>query len=90
MQTGYGNEIWHLNCSMLIMRNRKRQITDGIEKKNQERIKMLRVKETYKNLEILEVVIIKQVEIKEKKCLRRTRKLLKSFAAVILSKLSPL
>ena len=36
---------------MLIMRSRKRQITEGIELPNQERIRMLREKETNKYLE---------------------------------------
>ena len=38
----------------------------GIELPNQEKIRMLREKETYKYLGILEVDTIKQVEMKEK------------------------
>ena len=44
-------------CAMLIMRSRKRQMTEGIELPNQERIRTLEEKETYKYLDILEVVI---------------------------------
>ena len=53
-------------CAMLIMRSGKRQITEGIEMPNQERIRMLGGKETYKCLGILETDTIKQVEMKEK------------------------
>ena len=66
---------------MLIRRNRKRQITEGIELPNQEKIRAFGEKETYKYLGILEVDTIKQVKMKEKKIkieyLRRTRKLLR-------------
>ena len=48
------------------MKSGKRQIREGIELPNQERIKALREKENYKFLWILETVIIKQAEIKEK------------------------
>ena len=41
-------------------------MTEGIELPNQERIRMLREKETYKFLGILEADIIKVVEMKEK------------------------
>ena len=51
---------------------------EGIELSNQERIRMLREKENYKYLEILEVNIIKKAKIKRKDFLRRTRKLLKT------------
>ena len=56
-----------------------RQIMEGREQRNQEKIRMLGVKETYKYLEILEADIINQVTTKEKikiVHLRRTRKLL--------------
>ena len=49
------------------MRNEKRHLTEGIEIPNQEKIKMLREKETYKYLGILEADTIKQVEIKRSK-----------------------
>ena len=35
------------NCAMLIMKSRKRQITERIELPNQERIRFLREKENY-------------------------------------------
>ena len=74
---------------MLIMRNGKRQITEEKDQPNQEKIKMLREKENYKYLGILEANTIKQVEMKEKiknnyfgrKDLR-TRKLMKIHKAL--------
>ena len=51
---------------MLIMRSRKKQIMEGIELLDKERIKTLGEKETYKYLRILEVDTIKQVEMEEK------------------------
>ena len=56
-------------------------MTKQIELPNQERIRMLGEKETYKYLRILEANTIKQVEMKEKikkENLRRTRKLLET------------
>ena len=47
-------------------KQKKRQITDEIELANQERIRMLREKETYKYLGILEADTIGQGEMKEK------------------------
>ena len=52
-------------CAILIMKSR-RQMTERIELPNQEPIRMLGDKENYKYSAILEVDIIKQVEIKEK------------------------
>ena len=66
--------------AVLIMRDGKQQMMEKTELPNQEKIKMLREKETYKYLGILEVDTVKQVELKEKKFkkyLRKTRKLLK-------------
>ena len=66
-------------CAMLIMRSRKQCIAEGIELANQEKVRMLREKEIYKYLGVLEVDTIKQVEVKKKikkEYLRRTRKLL--------------
>ena len=40
-------------------------MTEGIELPNQEKIRMLREKENYKNLGILEADTIKQVEMKK-------------------------
>ena len=56
----------------------KQHITEGIKLPNQEEIRMIREKETYKYLGILEVDTIKQVEMKEKilkEYFKRTRKL---------------
>ena len=51
---------------MLIMRSGKRHIRKGIKLSNQEKIRTLREKETYKYLGILEVDTIKQVEMNKK------------------------
>ena len=64
-------------CAMLIMRNRKRQKTEGIELPNQQNIRMLREMDSWKYLGILEKYIIKQEEIK-KKNLKRRGKLLET------------
>ena len=53
-------------CAMLVMKSVKRQLTDEMELPNQDDIRTLRVKETYKYLAILEADTIKQVEMKEK------------------------
>ena len=53
-------------CAMLIMKSGKRHLTNGMELPNQDKIKTLREKETYKYLGILEVDTIKQVKMKEK------------------------
>ena len=66
---------------MQIMRSGKRQITEGIELPNQERIMIFREKENYKYLRILEADRIKQAEMKEKirkEYLRRTRNFLET------------
>ena len=65
-------------CAMLVMKNGKRLMTEGMELANQEKIRTLREKETYKYLGILEADTTKQVDMKEKikkDSLRRTRKL---------------
>ena len=66
---------------MLVMKNGKRHLTDGIELPNQEKIRTLGEKETDKYLCILKAEAIKQVKMKEKikkEYLRRTRKLLET------------
>ena len=72
------------------MKSGKQQITDGMEVPNQENIRTLREKETYKYLGILKADTIKQVKMKEKnqnEYLRKTRKLLETKpSAVTLSK----
>ena len=52
-------------CAMLVMKSGKRYLTDGIESPNQDEIRTLGEKETYKYLGILEADTIKQVEMKE-------------------------
>ena len=61
-----GMEFGKEKCTMVIMRSEKRYMTEGIELPNQEKIRMLGEKETYKYLGILEADTIKQVEMKEK------------------------
>ena len=64
------------------MKRGKRQITEGIELPNPERIRSLREKENYKYLGMFAADTIKQAEMKEKKTrkehLRLTIKLLKT------------
>ena len=52
--------------AMLIMKSRKRQITEGIELPSQERIRTREEKKNYNYLEILEPDTIKQVKMKIK------------------------
>ena len=51
---------------MIIIKNGKRQMTKEVERPNQEKIKTLGEKETYKYFRIFEVDIVKQVEKKGK------------------------
>ena len=53
-------------CAMLAMKSGKRHLTDEMELLNQDKIRTLREKETYKYLSILEADTIKQVKMKEK------------------------
>ena len=53
-------------CQMLVMKSDKRQLTDGMELPNKDKIKTLAENETYKYLNILEAGTIKQAEMKEK------------------------
>ena len=65
--------------AMLIKKNSKRHLTDGMELPNQDKIRTLGEKETDKYLGILEADTIKQVEMKDKiqkEFLSSTRKLL--------------
>ena len=73
-----GMEFGIEKSSMLVMKSGKRQLTDGMELPNKDKIKTLAENETYKYLGILEDDTIKQAEMKEKiqkEYLRRTRKL---------------
>ena len=51
-------------CAMLVIKSGKRHLTDGMELPNQDKIRTLGEKETYKYLGILEADTIKQVERK--------------------------
>ena len=51
-------------CAMLVMKSGKRHLTDGMVLPNQDNIRTLREKETYKYLGILEADTLKQVEMK--------------------------
>ena len=53
-------------CAMLVMKSSKRHLTDRMELPNQDKIRTLGKKETYKYLGILEADTIIQVEMKEK------------------------
>ena len=53
-------------CAMLVMKSGIRHLTDRMELSNQDNIRTLGEKETYKYLGILEADTIKQVEMKEK------------------------
>ena len=63
------------------MKSGKRHLTDRMELPNQDKIRMLGERETYKYLGILEADTIKQGEMKDKihkEYLGRTRKLLET------------
>ena len=67
--------------TMLVMKRSKRHLTDRMELPNQDKIRTLGEKETYKYLRILVADTIKQEEMKEKikkEYFRRTRKLLET------------
>ena len=53
-------------CTMLVMKSGKRPRSDGMELPNQDKIRTLGEKETYKYLGILEADTIKQLEMKKK------------------------
>ena len=68
-------------CTMLVVKNAKRHLVDGMEQTNQDKIRTLGRKETYKYLRILKADTIKQEEMREKikkEYFRRTRKLLET------------
>ena len=62
-----GMEFGIEKCAILIMKSGKGHMTDGIELLNQDKIRTLGEKETYKYLGILEVDTMKQVEMKDTK-----------------------
>ena len=53
-------------CAMLLMKNGKQHLTDGMEPPNKGKIRTLGEKLTYKYFDIFEADTIKQVELKEK------------------------
>ena len=61
-----GMEFGIEKCARLVMKSGKWHLTDGMELPNQDKIRTLGEKETYKYLGILEADTIKQVEMKEK------------------------
>ena len=72
-------------CALLVIKSGKQHLTDRMELLNQDKIRMLGEKETYKYLGILEADTIKKMEMKEKikkEYLRRTRKLLKTKLSI--------
>ena len=62
-----GMEFGIEKCVMLIKKSGKRQIIEGIEEPNQERIRTLKEKKNYKYLGILKANTIKEAGMKEKK-----------------------
>ena len=69
-----GMEFGIEKCAMLVMKSGKRHMTEGIELPNQEKIRTLGKKETYKYLGILEADTIKLVAMKEKNFKRVSQK----------------
>ena len=68
-------------CAMLIIKSGKQQMTRRIERLNQEKIRTLGEKETYKYLGILKADTTKRADMKEKfkkEYLRKTRTLLET------------
>ena len=62
-----GMEFGIEKCAMLVMKSGKRQLTDGMELPNKDKIKTLAENETYQYLGTLEADTIKQAKMKEKK-----------------------
>ena len=58
-------------CSMQIMKNGKRRMTEGMELRNQDKIRTLGEKEIYKYLEILHADTIKKSGYERKKLKRK-------------------
>ena len=61
-----GMEFGIEKCGMLLMKSGKQHLTHGMELPNQDKIRTLGEKETYKYLGILEDDTIKQAEMKDK------------------------
>ena len=76
-----GMEFGMEKCAMLVIKSGKRHLMDRMALPNQDKIRTLGEKETYKYMRILEADIIKEVEMNEKikkEYLRRARKLLET------------
>ena len=72
-----GMEFGVEKCTMLVKKSGKRHLTDGMELPNQDMIRTLWEKETYKYLAVLKADTIKEVEMKDniqKEYCRRTLK----------------
>ena len=61
-----GMEFGTEKCATRKMKSGKRHLTDGMELTNQDKIRTIGEKETYKYLGVLEADTIKQKETKEK------------------------
>ena len=61
-----GREFDIEKCAMLVMKNGKRYLMDGMKLPNQDKIRTHGENETYKYSGIMEADTIKQVEMKEK------------------------
>ena len=61
-----GMEFGIEKCAMFVRKTGERHLTNGMELPNQNKIRNLGEKETYKYLGILEIDTIKQEEMKEK------------------------
>ena len=76
-----GMEFGIEKCALFVMKSGKRHLTNGIELRNQDKIRTLVFYKTYKYLGILEAYLFEQVEMKskiQKEYLRSTRKLLET------------
>ena len=74
-------ELGEEKAAIRVMKSGKWHLTDRMELPNQDKIRTLGEKETYKYLGILEADTIKQVKMKEKimkKYIRKTRKVLET------------
>ena len=61
-----GMEFCIEKCAMLVMKSGKRQLTDGMELRGQDKSKTLTENETYQYFGIVEADTIKQAEMKKK------------------------
>ena len=65
IQSGHRNGILRRKCTKLQIKSGKRHFTDERELPNQDKMRMLVEKETYKYLGILEIDTIKQEDMKK-------------------------